>query len=642
MEAHVLLSQIEYEVIRDARDVGLMRRWLSELGDPSGGIGVDTETTGLSPHRDRVRLIQLGAGPKALIVDLEGFRSEGQRQVDWTAAGLRDLREVLEGPQRKVLQNAAFDLNFLRGEGVVLGGPIFDTMIAAVLVNNGQGVKNNLGALVQRNLQIQMPKELQRADWSKHITPEMYEYAAKDVVCLPPLAKVLSTALVNSKVKDGFTLWDLFVIEMKVLKPIAFMQWHGFGFDCEGAEVLRKELLTEADELKLLFLESLDQAIRARVTDEAQWLPRDEDGSFNTREKETGSIRLGTKRYPGFNPRSTQQMTTRFQQAGVILRPDETGKLSLDQNLLAFLRKDYPLINQYLTWKTAVTRVSNIEKLLSSIGPDGRIHSSYRQMGTETGRLSAAEPNLQQVNRSAAFRSKFLAAPGYVLVVADFSQIELRVAAFLSGEERMIEAYRAGRDLHTETASLMAGVPIDQVTKAQRTSAKISNFGLLYGAGPATLRKQAVAQYGIDMELSEAKKIVEDFRAAYPTLYEWQVREGNGTTKAVFTALGRRRFLFGFNDKYTTRINTQVQGTAGDIAKLAIGRLWDAICAAPEDEARLIAMVHDEIVVEAREEVADRWAQTLKECMEAAGAEICTTVPIVAEVSTGKTWADAK
>lgn len=642
LEAHALLNQVEYEVIRDARDVALMKRWLTELGDPPDGIGVDTETTGLSPHRDRVRLIQLGAGPKALIVDLEGFRAEGQRQVDWTASGLRELREVLEGPQRKVLQNAAFDLNFLRGEGIVLGGPIFDTMIAAILVNNGQGVKNNLGALVQRNLQVLMPKELQRADWSKHITPEMYEYAAKDVVCLPPLAKVLSTALVGSKIKEGFRLWDLFVIEMKVLKPIALMQWHGFGFDREGAEALREELISEADELQLAFLESLDKAIRARVSDDAQWLPRNPDGTFNTREKETGSIRLGTKLYPGFNPRSTQQMTARFEQAGVILRPDENGKLSLDQNLLAFLRKDYPLIDQYMTWKSAVTRVSNIEKLLKSIGPDGRIHSSYRQMGTETGRLSAAEPNLQQVNRSAAFRSKFVAAPGCVLVVADFSQIELRVAAELSGEERMLEAYRAGRDLHTETAALMAGVSIEAVTKAQRQSAKVANFGLLYGAGPATLRKQAVAQYGIDMELDEAKEIVEGFRAAYPTLYKWQTREGNGTTKAVFTALGRRRFLFGFNDKYTTRINTQVQGTAGDIAKLAIGRLWQEICAAPEGEAKLIAMVHDEIVVEAKENAAERWARILKGCMEAAGSEICKTVPIVAEVSTGKTWAEAK
>lgn len=154
--------------------------------------------------------------------------------------------------------------------------------------------------------------------------------------------------------------------------------------------------------------------------------------------------------------------------------------------------------------------------------------------------------------------------------------------------------------------------------------------------------KQAVAQYGLNMSIDEAKVIVNGFRNAYPSLYEWQVREGNKTTKAVFTALGRRRMLVGFNDKYTTRINTQVQGTAGDIAKLAIRGVWREINQAPEGQARLIAMVHDEIVLEVQEDLAEHWGSLLKRCMESAGDEICTNVPIVAEVSYGKTWADAK
>jgi DNA polymerase I-like protein with 3'-5' exonuclease and polymerase domains len=263
-------------------------------------------------------------------------------------------------------------------------------------------------------------------------------------------------------------------------------------------------------------------------------------------------------------------------------------------------------------------------------------------MGTETGRLSAASPNLQQVNRGKDFRSKFLAAPGYLLAVADFSQIELRMAGELSQEERMLAAYRAGRDLHTETAALMTGVSLEEVSKEARTSAKVANFGLLYGAGPATLQKQAIAQYGIDMSIDEAREIVEGFRAAYPRLYDWQREEGNRTTAAVFTKLGRRRMLVGFNDKYTTRINTQVQGSAGDIAKIAIGMLWKEISAAPVDQARLIAMVHDEIVLEVQEMHVEHWCERLKSCMEEAGGRICASVPIVAEVSFGKTWADAK
>jgi DNA polymerase I-like protein with 3'-5' exonuclease and polymerase domains len=335
-------------------------------------------------------------------------------------------------------------------------------------------------------------------------------------------------------------------------------------------------------------------------------------------------------------------MAERFEQAGILLPPDEKGAPSLDQNLLAFLKGEYELIALYLEWKTAVTRVSHIEKLRESVGPDGRIHCGYRQMGTETGRLSAAAPNLQQVPRSGDFRGLFRAREGYKLVVADFSQVELRVAAELSGEERMLEAYKAGRDLHTETAARMAGIDIEQVNKVQRQSAKVANFGLLYGAGPATLRKQAVAQYGIDMDLDEAKVIVERFRSAYPKLHEWQTEEGNKTTKAVFTRYGRRRILTGFNDKYTTRINTQVQGTAGDIAKIAIAMLWKEIKAARVREALLIAMVHDEIVLEVEEEFVDKWLVRLKRCMEEAGGVVCKQVHIVAEASFGTTWADAK
>lgn len=642
-EAKRALSHIDYDVITGPHQAGLLRQRVAEIADSDCNVGVDTETTGLDPRVNQVRLVQLGTPDFALIVDLDGWRCEGERSVAWDSPGLRELRAFLQGPKGKVLQNAAFDLNFLRGEGVVLGGSIFDTMVAAKLINNGTAAKNDLGSIVERNLKVDLPKELQKANWAGAVTTEMYEYAARDVICLPLLVPVLKQALETSRVRPNYTLWDLFGLEMSVLRPIALMQWHGFGFDELGAKELREVLVEESEALKTVFLETLDADIKKENPDNPHaWLPRDPDGSVNTREKDTGSIRLGTKLLKGFNPRSPKQMAERFEQAGIMLPPDEKGAPSLDQNLLAFLRNEYELIDRYMTWKTAVTKVSNIEKLLESVGPDGRIHCNYRQMGTETGRLSAASPNLQQVNRGKDFRSKFVAAPGYLLVVADFSQVELRVAAELSGEQRMIDAYLAGRDLHTETAALMTGVSLEEVTKDARTSAKVANFGLLYGAGPATLQKQAVAQYGIDMELSEARKIVEDFRSAYPRLYAWQQDEGTKTTKAVQTALGRRRMLVGFNDKYTTRINTQVQGTAGDIAKIAIARLWRLICQAPANEAKLIAMVHDEIVLEVKEGTEEQWGQRLKESMEAAGAEICKTVPIVAEVSWGKTWADAK
>jgi DNA polymerase-1 len=645
LEHRKALENVDFDFIRGPQAAALLKRRITELGASEGPLGVDTETTGLDPLANRVRLIQIATCDYALVVDVEGWRTEGARQLPWDAPGLRELKALLEGRHPKVLQNAAFDLNFLAGEGVELGGTVFDTMIAAKVVNNGTGAKNDLGSIVNRVLHVPMPKDLQKADWGGEISDEMVLYAARDAVCLPRLVPALVKALRNAKITASVSLWDVFALEMKALRPIARMQWNGFGFDAVAAAQLQVSLQDHAETLKTRFLETLDAAIKAEHPDDpGVWLPRepDDDTRFNTREKDSGSIRKGTKRYKGFNPRSPKQMAERFEQAGILLPPDEKGVPSLDQNLLAFLKGKYELVAMYLEWKTAVTRVSHVEKLLGSIGPDGRIHASYRQMGTETGRLSCSSPNLQQVPREAEFRRLFRARGGYKLVVADFSQVELRVAAELSGEERMRAAYRAGRDLHTETAALVTGKSADTITKKERTSAKLCNFGLLYGAGAATLRKQAVAQYGVDMDVEEAQELVTGFREAYPQLYEWQTVEGNKTTAAVFTRYGRKRRLTGFNDKYTTRINTQVQGTAGDIAKIAIAMIWEQIKAAPAGEALLIAMVHDEIVLEVEESAVDKWSTWLAKAMEAAGAVVCKEVPIVAEASFGDTWADAK
>lgn len=941
---------------------------LSVLGEYQGPLGVDTETTGLSPHSDRVRLIQVASPDVALVVDLEAFRSEGRRRVDWSQPGLKELAAWLSGGTPKVLQNAAFDLNFLRGEGIVLGGSIFDTMIASKVLNNGHPNRNSLDAIAARELGAELSKEQQKADWGGELSAEMVLYAARDAAVLPQLVEPLKSKLKASKVGLG-TLWDVFRLEEQCLRAIAAMQWFGFRFDRARGEALREALQVKAQGLMEELLEVMQARLKALYPKEpGMWLPLDADGSFNTRTKDSGSIRLGTKKYAGFNPRSPQQMVEKLTALGVILPPNEKGVPSMDQNLLAFIRKDDDLIDRYLIWKEAATQVTHIEKLLDSVGPTGRIHANYRQVGTDTGRLSciakgqkvlapngpipiedikvgdnvyalddegrplikrvlntwcngikevvrikweasghrepkygelvctadhlirtdegwikAAEllpkqavwhlrrsatpdrprlyyrnkgckteqlvikeqyfgkiggawhihhkdhdktnncldnlevlthsdhcshharsrrpewlftpeviaksqknrvhktgadtcnwiaiskyqalrmiaksrgrltyiamdfdtfkrkckeldidvkkackrysskgiylnkrnvqavyeavgtvelaakylgigtrklnslmldfgilrtnhkvlsvtpcgealvydlevedahnfiaeeicvhncagPNLQQVPREKEFRSLFIPENGWKLVVADFSQIELRVAAELSEEPRMLEAYRDERDLHTETAALITKKSGEEVTKEERTSAKLANFGLLYGAGAATLKKQAIAQYGIDISMKEAQELVKGFRTAYPRLYQWQVEAGEGTTRSVFTRYGRRRILVGRNDKFTTRINTQVQGTAGDIAKVAIAKLWQQLRRS-RGEARLIAMVHDEIVLEVKEGVVEKWAETLKRAMEEGGAVVCSQVPIVAEVDTGETWAEAK
>jgi DNA polymerase I-like protein with 3'-5' exonuclease and polymerase domains len=638
-------DKCEFRFITGSGEDAALVAALTWLEERPGPVALDTETTGLDPVENRVRLIQVAIGDRAVVVDLEGYRTLSSRIVDvGVSPGLQQLRKLLAGSRPKVLQNAAFDLGFLWYENFSVNGNIFDTMIAAKIVNNGTNAKNDLGSITERESGLELPKELQKADWSGEISEEMLEYAVRDVLILLRLVKPLQAKLKGAIVAKEVSLWSVFQLEMQALRGVAHMQIHGFRFDFPRARGLRKELEAESSQAKQEFLEALDAEIQKRHPDDpAVWLPRDPDGSFNTREKDSGSIRLGTKKRAGFNPRSPKQMATAFERAGILLPPDAKGNASLDQNLLAFIKKQYRLVELYLDYKDSVTKVSALQTLLDNVNKKtGRIHGSYRQVGTETGRLSAAKPNLQQIPRSERFRSLFIADEGYKLIVADFSQVELRVAAELSGEPRMIEAYKAGRDLHTETAALMTGVSHDQVTKPARQSAKIANFGLLYGAGPATLRKQAVAQYGLDMSLVEAKEIVDGFRTAYPTLHRWQTREGNKTTPCVFTAYGRRRILVNFNDKFTTRINSQVQGSAGDIAKIAIAKLWSAIAAVASGDVRLIACCHDELVLEVRHEAVAKWEQVLKQCMEDAGAVVCHEVPIIAEVSSGSNWAEAK
>lgn len=608
-----------------------------------GPLGVDTETTGLNPHRDRVRLIQVATPSYALVVDLDGFRRGGSRAVPWEEPGLRELRMLLQSNVPKVLQKAAFDINFLMAEGVQLQGPFFDTMIAAKIINNGNPVKNDLGSIVKRNLGFELSKDDQKSDWSGQLEGHQYLYAAKDAAVLVAVAKVLRRTLEETVVEGERSLLRVFNLEMQCLLPIALMQWHGFQFDSEAASELQVALEAEAQRRLLGLLDELDGMLRARYKDDpSKWLPRELNGSYNTRSKESGSIRLGTKVYPGFNPRAPKQMAAKLTDVGIVLPPNEKAVPSLDQNLLAFIKEKYPIIATYLSWKEQDTLISHVVKLRASVEADGRIHGHYNQMGTKTGRLSASEPNLQQIPREKEFRSLFVAEPGYVLVAADFSQIELRVAAELSEDTRMVAAYQSDSDLHTETACVIAQKTAEEITKEERTSAKICNFGLLYGAGAATLKKQAAAQYNVFYTMDEARALVQGFRDAYPELKQWQDAEGNKTTRAVLTKIGRRRILVGFDDKYTTRINTQVQGTAGDIAKLSIAALWQELQRAPEGEARLIAMVHDEIVMEVKQEAAERWAKTLSGVMERAGAAVCERVPIKADAAIGATWAEAK
>lgn len=607
--------------------------------NPQRFIGIDTETTGLDPFTCQVRLIQIAVPGFALIVDLDAYREDGERQVDWTRPGLSYVKAILEGTQRpKVFQNGAFDLNFLWQEGIDVGGELHDTMHAAKVINNGiPGVSNDLGSIHQRELGVKLPKEEQRANWAGEIKKEMQIYAARDAECLTRIIPRQLVKLKKSRVTPAITLNDVYHLEQQVQRPIARIQKNGFTFNKEKAVQLRSQLQLNAHNKKNEFCAKIDEALRMKHPEDSdKWLPQDPDGSFNLRIKDTGSIRAGTKLYKGFNPGSPAQVIKAFTDAGVVLRPNDKGKLSLDQNLLAFLAPQYPLIGAYLEMKEALTLDTFVSKLIKAVAADGKIHSNYRQMGTRSGRMSCSDINVQQIPRQKMFRELFEPSPGWKLIVADYKAMELAMAAELSGEQRMIDAFRNGEDLHKATASLMMDLPPEQITKEQRTAGKVCNFALLYGAGPGTLQKQAVSQFGLDWSKQQSVEYVRRFRKAYPQLKAWQDAQGSSTTEAVLTKYGRRRFLYGADDKYTTRLNTPCQGSCGDITKIAIVMLEEKML--EDSSARLICTCHDELVIEAQPDKAQYWADTLKACMEEAGAIICQKVPIEAEVGIGDDW----
>ena len=287
-----------------------------------------------------------------------------------------------------------------------------------------------------------------------------------------------------------------------------------------------------------------------------------------------------------------------------------------------------------------------IDSLLNLQDAAGRIHSRFDQVATATGRISSAEPNLQNIpvrtELGRQIRRAFIARPGCVLVDADYSQIELRVLAHMSGDETMIEAFREGQDIHARTAAEVYGVPLEQVTHEMRSASKAVNFGIVYGISDFTLAKN------ISVSRKEAKEFIERYFERYPGVKRYMdAAVAEGREKGyVTTLMGRRRYLpelasANFNLRSfgeRCAMNSPIQGTAADIIKLAMIRVADALRKGGY-KARLILQVHDELIVEAPEDEQERVRALLKDCMEGVAA---LAVPLKTDISVGRDWRECK
>lgn len=320
---------------------------------------------------------------------------------------------------------------------------------------------------------------------------------------------------------------------------------------------------------------------------------------------------------------------------------------STNAEILEKLRYDHPAVELVLHYRTLTKLKSTYcEGMLKVIGPDGRIHSNFNQTETRTGRISSTEPNLQNIpvrtELGRELRKFFLAREGWVLVDADYSQIELRVLAHIAHDENMIRAFQDKEDIHTITASQVFGMPPEMVTPLMRSRAKAVNFGIVYGIGAFSLSKD------INVSRKEAQRYIDDYLTLYSGVdrYMKEVVEKAKEDGYVETLFHRRRYLpeltaSNFNLRaFGERVarNMPIQGTAADIIKIAMVRV-DRRLKRENMRARLILQVHDELIVEAPEDEAEKASRILTEEMEGA---VSLTVPMVAEASVGKTWYDAK
>jgi DNA polymerase I len=556
-------------------------------------IAVDTETTGLDPLKDKIRLIQIAAeNYPVIIVDLFKISREP----------LAPLAELLRGTPIKVLQNAKFDLKFLQQAGLPIAGKLFDTMLAAQLLDAGvRSHGYNLAELVKVYLGENLSKEQQRSDWSNpNLSSEQLEYAARDAAILLRLREVMKPKLKNARLVETAKL------EFDCLGAIAQMELNGMLLDLSRWDDLRQELERSRDQLADDLRKQLQPALLSTQLDI-----------------------LGNQ--TSLNLDSQPQVLEALQQMGVPV--ENTSKLSLIP-----LAEEHPPVRALLDYRKAAKSVqafaSSLPKHVHPI--TGRIHPDYQQMGAATGRMSCRNPNLQQIPRDKIFRSCFIPAPGFCLVVADYSQIELRVAAELSGDRRMIEAYQNDEDLHRLTAALIADKSLDQVEKSERQAAKAVNFGLIYAMGAKGLAEYAYNNYGVQMSLKQAETFRKRYFEAYQGIARWHGAIKRRLPREMRT-VGDRLRRWQDEPKLTELLNTPVQGTAADITKAALAKLPTAL---KETGARLIGTVHDEILLEAPEAMAEQAAQILQQMMEQAGHQYLRKVPVKAEVVIVSSWAE--
>ncbi len=569
----------------------------------------DTETTGLDAlHAELVGISFSYEKGKGFYIPFPENQVEAQSLVEKLVPFFEN--ETIE----KIGQNLKYDLKVLSNYGITVKGKLFDTMIAHYLIN--PDMRHNMDILSETYLEY-APQSIEvligkkgKNQKSMRDVPleEIKEYAVEDADVTLQLAEIFNTELDKTHTKKLFE-----EIEIPLVTVLASMEKEGINLDVPFLQSLSKELGDDIAKLESRIYEIAGE-------------------KFNLASpKQLGDILFDKLKIGGAKQKKTK-----------------TGQYATGEEILSYLAKDNEIVSAILDWRSLIKLQNTyVEALpLQVDAKTHRVHTDYMQTVAATGRLSSNNPNLQNIpirtERGKQIRKAFIARDeNYTLLSADYSQIELRIIAALCGEENMIKAFQQGEDIHKSTAAKVFNVPLEEVTKEQRSHAKTVNFGIIYGVSAFGLSNQT------SLSRAESAALIEAYYTTYPKLksYIQEQIESARENGFVQTILGRRRYLKDINSANAivrgaaerNAVNAPIQGSAADIIKIAMINIHKRLIA-ENWKSKMLLQVHDELVFDVHNSELEKIQPMIKHEMEQA---VVLSVPLEVEIGIGKDWLEA-
>ena len=588
-------------------DSPLSRKLLLQKLMQQTSVCFDTETTGL----------------KALEVELIGIAFSWEKGKGYyvsfpenqeeTKAILEEFRPFFESDIEKVGHNLKYDIKVLSNYNMSVKGKLFDTMIAHYLIN--PDMRHNMDVLAETYLNYQPVSITEligkkgKNQLSMRVVPikDQTEYAVEDADITYQLKEHFTSELAAGNVTELFNN-----VELPLVSVLTAMEIEGINIDTDFLKELSVAL---SDDIL-----RLEKSIYEQAGEE-------------------------------FNIASPKQLgVILFEKLELVKKPKKTksGQYSTAEDVLSYLAKDHQIIRDVLEFRQYKKLQSTyVDALPNEINPKtNRIHTVYAQAVAATGRLSSNNPNLQNIpirtERGREVRKAFVPRDeNYVLLAADYSQIELRIIAALSEEETMMNAFKNGEDIHASTAARVFNVPLEEVTREQRSNAKTVNFGIIYGVSAFGLSNQT------NLSRSEAKELIDTYYETYPKLKAYMAAQVDFAREHgyVETVLHRRRYLKDINSRNgmvrsgaeRNAVNAPIQGSAADIIKLAMINIYKRF-EAEGFKSKMLLQVHDELVFDAHKDELETIKPIIKHEMENA---FTMSVPLDVEIGLGDNWLEA-